>query len=101
MVATWTWPLFQPSVKSITNSDLKFDLLKSQRNKVNVLINNTRSDHYAAKIESCGHDQRALFNVVSNLFHKDNVSQFPDSPDMSILAEDFSQFFHWKGPKNS
>ncbi len=75
------------------------DILKMQRNKVNVLINKTRSEHYSEKIEDCGSDQKALFKVVNNLFHKDNVTQFPKCASTDALAEEFSEFFIGKVQK--
>ncbi len=82
-----------------SKSTIDEDLLKSQRNKVNVLINKARFDYYSNLIEDCGPDQKALFRVVSNLFCKDNMSQFPECSDMDMLAEEFSQFFIGKVQK--
>ncbi len=65
----------------------------AQRNKVNILITDTRSKYYHKKVEDCGSDQKALFKVIEDLFQKDNSSQFPDCESMDKLAEDFSDFF--------
>ncbi len=75
------------------------EILKNQRNKVNILINKTRSDHYSKKISECDGDQKALFQIVSHLFHKDTVSPYPEADSMVSLAEDFSNFFVGKVTK--
>ncbi len=69
------------------------ELFRAQRNTVNVLMNETRSKHYACVIGDCGADQKALFKVINDLFQKDNSTQLPECGSMERLAEEFSQFF--------
>ncbi len=75
------------------------EILKNHRNKVNILINKARSEHYSGIIEECGNDQKALFRVISDLFSKEKVSPYPETDSMEALAESFSQFFIGKVTK--
>ncbi len=76
-----------------TKSAIDEQILHAQRNKVNILINETRSQHYSRVIQDCGSDQKALFKVIDELFQKEDNSHFPKCQSMDILAEEFSQFF--------
>ncbi len=82
-------------------TDLAVDkeALVRQKNKVNVLINSTQSNHYNEKIKDCGSDQKALFRIVNGLFHKDSEVPLPESSSLDKLAEDFSQYFIGKVDK--
>ncbi len=73
--------------------DIDEQILHSQRNKVNILINDTRSKFYSRKIQECGSDQKALFRVIDDLFKKERNCHYPKCQSMDILAEEFSQFF--------
>ncbi len=76
-------------------TDLAIDeeLLKLQRNKVNILINKTRSEFFSNKISECGSDHKSLFNVVKGLFHSNSEHKFPECSSLDVLSEQFSQFF--------
>ncbi len=69
------------------------DILKAQRNRVNILITKTRSEFYSAKVAECGSDQKGLFNIVKGLFHNKSDNIFPESISPEALAEGFSEFF--------
>ncbi len=75
------------------------EALVHQKNKVNVLINSTRSGYYNNKIKDCGSDQKALFKIVNGLFHKNSQVPLPECSSMDKLADDFSQFFIGKVEK--
>ncbi len=76
-----------------SKSTIDEQIFHAQRNKVNILMNETRSEYYSHVIQDCGSDQKALFKVINDLFQKEKNSHFPKSQSMDILAEEFSQFF--------
>ena len=74
-------------------SQVNEECLRVQKNRVNSLINNTRSVFYSKKIEECGNDQKKTFCVIKDLFHKNGDIPYPEHTSMSKLTEDFSEFF--------
>ncbi len=74
-------------------SQVNEELLRFQRNKVNIVINSERSAFYSQKIEEAGNNQRATFKIVKELFHKNAETPFPEHVSIENLANDFSEFF--------
>ncbi len=69
------------------------ELLRAQKNKVNIQINSDRSAFYSKKIEESGDNQKDTFKIVKELFHKNGDNPYPDHTSIAKLAEDFSDFF--------
>ena len=74
-------------------SEIDEELLRKQRNKVNITINNERSAFYSKKIEDAGDSQKDTFRIVKELFHKNGDIPFPEHTSLEQLADDFSEFF--------
>ncbi len=74
-------------------STVNEELLRAQKNRVNIIINSERSSFYSKKIEDSGNNQRDTFKIVKELFHKNSDSPFPEHTSIESLAEDFSEFF--------
>ncbi len=74
-------------------SEINEEMLRNQKNAVNILINATRAEHYSKKIEDCGNDQKQTFNVVKGLFHQNGETPYPECTSLGDLSEDFAEFF--------
>ena len=69
------------------------DMLRNQKNKVNVMCHSARCDHYSKKVQECGTDQKAMFRIIKELFHESTGSQYPDYDSINSLVEGFSDYF--------
>ncbi len=49
-------------------SHVNEEMLRHQKNKVNHVIDSTRSQFYSQKIEECGTDQKKTFGIIKGLF---------------------------------
>ena len=74
-------------------SEINEELLRNQKNRVNILMNSERSAFYARKIENAGDNQRDTFKIVKELFHKNGETPLPEHTSIENLAEEFSEFF--------
>lgn len=66
---------------------------REQCARYNTLLQEAKTKHYTSKVESCGRDQKAVFNLTKHLLGKKNVSVLPEHVSASTLAETFSTFF--------
>ncbi len=76
-----------------TKSICHEDLLRNQKNKVNALCHTARCDHYSQKVQSCGSDQKAMFRLIKELFHKFSETEYPPHESLVSLVEDFADYF--------
>ncbi len=69
------------------------DMLRNQKNKVNIMCRSARCEHYSKKVQECGTDQKALFRIVKELFHDSAGSQYPEHDSIVSLVEGFADYF--------
>ncbi len=69
------------------------ELLRAQKDRVNIIINSERASFYSKKIEESGNNQKDTFTIVKELFHKHGDNPFPEHASIETLAENFSEFF--------
>ena len=73
------------------------DMLRNQKNKVNVMCHSARCDHYSKKVQECGTDQKAMFRIIKELFHESTGSQYPDHDSIKAVWHmgSFFKFLLW------
>ena len=65
---------------------------KMQKNYVNWMIDKAQCEYYSSKVEGCGSNQRALFNLVKSLCGQRDETPLPEHDSARQLCEDFSEF---------
>ena len=74
---------------------IHYDMLKEQRNKVNILIKELKSKHFTKLVDE-SKDQKEFFSVTKKLLHKCRVKMLPTAKSDIELAEKFADFFQKK-----
>ncbi len=77
------------------HSKLEIDrqIYVDQCNKMDAILDKTRSKFYQQKIAENASDQKELFKVVNNLTHKKDAPKLPSRNSIDELAEEFANFF--------
>ena len=79
------------------------EIFVEQRQLVSNLIKLLKAKYYADKIEECGTDQKALFNVINSLQNKRKEMALPSSGSISEppdISTSFSSQKYLKSDKN-
>ena len=80
----------------LTSLQVDRDIYKAQRELVKVKFKNHKANYYSDKIRDCGGDQKALFQVINNLMHRQTTPVFPSFPNATAMVDSFSDFFREK-----
>ena len=76
---------------SHNDEDLK--AFKLQRNKVNNIMKNAKTQFYKDKIDQCEGDLKSLFNLCNKLLNCKPKTQYPNEDNDTEVANNFSSFF--------
>ena len=63
---------------------------------VSNMIKTAQQNYFKEKIEENKNDYKAIFNIANSLLFRKQNSPLPDTTPLSVLAEDFSEFFDGK-----
>ena len=76
-------------------SSLTVDWLayKEQSQVVNDMIFTSKQTYYNDKVDSASGDQRSLFKIIDNMFHKTPEPQLPSHDSLDTLVNQFADFF--------
>ena len=66
---------------------------KTQRNRVNALIDKKKIAFFHSSIKDCAGDQKAIYQIIKKLANKPTTAIYPEAPDDGTLANQFSDFF--------
>ena len=69
------------------------EIFCSLRNETNHLIKVAKTMHYNNKVEDCGNDQKALFNLIKQLTSQSSTQKLPSHDSIEEVLEKFSTFF--------
>ena len=69
------------------------EIFVEQRQLVSNLMKSLKMKYYADKIEECGTEQKALFNIINSLQNKRKEMAPPSSGSISELPDIFNKFF--------
>ena len=58
--------------------------------------NRCKTHYYSNQVEECHNDQKSLFKITDTLLVNRHQSKLPTYDDETLLANDFSNFFHAK-----
>lgn len=76
-----------------TKLTIDYELYRNQCALLNKLLKDTRIKFYSEKINSCGRDQKTLFQVTKTLLGKKEEIVLPNVSSAEELAQQFSDFF--------
>ena len=79
-----------------TNSQTDCDAFKKQKNMVNHMLKDARTDYFSNLIKENGSDQRALFKISQSLLGQKQENPLPPHESVQSLANDFGEFFSTK-----
>ena len=68
----------------------------NQRRYVSNMIKTAQRNYFKAKIEENKKDYKAIYNITNNLLFRKQDSPLPNITPLSVLAENFSEFFEGK-----
>ena len=76
-----------------SGNEIDLQIYKSQCQLLNNEMKSARETYYTSKINECGTNQKALFNILNELMHRKKASPLPDHDDPQKLAEQFCSYF--------
>ena len=57
------------------------------------MILTSKQTYYNDKVDSASGDQRSLFKIIDNMFHKTPEPQLPSHDSLDTLVNQFADFF--------
>ena len=69
-----------------------FEIFRSQRNKVNKMIEESKTHHFSTKINDAP-DSKTVWSICNSLLCRTKCSKLPQHSDESELANKFNSFF--------
>ncbi len=84
--------------KRMKKTQLEVDksAFKVQKNKVNDLLNDGKSEYYKTLIDSNKENPRNLFRSINAALHRKQDTPLPPHSSKAVMANDFSEFFNDK-----
>ncbi len=79
--------------KNRTKLSVDIEAFKSQKNKVNELIVQQKTDYYSKLIEENKDDPRKLFNTINRTLHTKGETPLPTHESDDLLANQFNNYF--------
>lgn len=76
-------------------TEIKRQMLRTARNEVCWVIEQSKRKHYNDKIVNCNKDQKKLFGVLDDLMHRKEATKFPTG-SLSELVDSFEKYFVMK-----
>ena len=74
-------------------SEYSWRAFYNQHRYVSNIIKTAQQNYLNGKIEENKNDYKAIFNIANSLLFRKQDSTLPDTTLLSVLAEDFSEFF--------
>ena len=75
---------------------IHLEIYKDAQKTVKKVINSEKSQYLLGKIENSNGDQKMLYQVTSELLKSKQSSRLPTHNDDTVLANEFSDYFHNK-----
>ena len=79
-----------------TQNEIDKQLFKTQKNKVNTLLESYKNEYYSKLIYDNKDDPKTLFRNLNEALHRKEETLLPPSNSDIELAEEFSDFFNGK-----
>ena len=79
-----------------TKLDVDKQAFKKQKNKVNILLNARKADHFSRLINDNKDDPKGLFKTINKALNRRGETSYPPHTSEKELADNFSRFFNNK-----